>query len=484
MTDDSGGAESGETIEMNRTIEETEKETDGPLIPERGPESPEQNVFEEMIDHDTAISDETAPLNNEQGPVPAEKDSESSSDEVVLDNEKEFMDGQAQKEPRTEGPEDIEDSKDTIAEENGEAEALVVSEEEREALPEFMFIRELVEIQSGHNDENPVWSRDGRMIAFERGTTDKKEIIIAGPDGVIIEKIYFQLSSNKGEIDFFFPGIMEDISYNSGISWSPAGDRFVFMSNGGSGNYDLYLRELGKDLTTRLTEHEEKDGHAQWSPNSDRIVFVSGRKGKGDLYIMDLATKRDARITRGEKSYLYPQWSPDGERIAMIYGSNENHDIYMIGDLSRPFESVRPLTTWEHDDLRPVWSPNGKKIAFYSNYNPDNDPKIWSLVVIDADGSGPSGGEALAARVVARDVIPDIERGPAWMPDSNRMIYVKNDRHSYNPIYMVTVSDKTNVLLETGTKMNHDVVCSRDGTIAFRAQVRQWDHIYIAKLKE
>ena len=38
--------------------------------------------------------------------------------------------------------------------------------------------------------------------------------------------------------------------------------------------------------------------------------------------------------------------------------------------------------------------------------------------------------------------------------------------------------------LRTGTKMNHDVTCSRGGLIAFRAQVDQWDQVYVAKLKD
>jgi len=52
----------------------------------------------------------------------------------------------------------------------------------------------------------------------------------------------------------------------------------VFMSNGGEGNYDLYLRGFdGK--TTRLTDHKEKDGHAHWSPAAtNRICTRSGRR--------------------------------------------------------------------------------------------------------------------------------------------------------------------------------------------------------------
>jgi hypothetical protein len=49
---------------------------------------------------------------------------------------------------------------------------------------------------------------------------------------------------------------------------------------------------------------------------------------------------------------------------------------------------------------------------------------------------------------------------------------------------MVDITEKKNIAINTQTKMNHDVACSADGTLAFRAQVEQWDHIYIAKLQE
>ena len=105
-------------------------------------------------------------------------------------------------------------------------------------------------------------------------------------------------------------------------------------------------------------------------------------------------------------------------------------------------------------------------------------------MVVAADGSDPTEGQGLAARVVATDVIPDVERGPAWMPDNRRIVYVRNERLAYNPIYIVDVDSRTSTLVRTGTKMNHDVTCSVSGVIAFRAQVDQWDQVYLAKLKD
>ena len=358
-----------------------------------------------------------------------------------------------------------------------------LAQKSKPATIEPLFVRPLMPVEVGRNDANPVWSPSGALIAFERSRGDKKEIVIARQNGVVVHDIYFQLSENSREPKFFFPGVVEDVSYNAGITWSPSGDRLVFMSNGGAGNYDLYLRELdGK--TVRLTDHKEKDGQAHWSPAADQLVFVSGRTGRGDIYLLDVATRAVTRLTWGSTPYLYPQWSPDGKKIVMLHGSNENHDIYLIEDVRRPGETLKALTTWTYDDLRPVWSPDGKKIAFYSNYNPAGDPKAWAILVIAADGSDPVQGEALAAKVVATDVVPDVERGPAWMPDSNRILYVRNDRQEYNPIYIADLVRKTNLLLKTETKMNHDVACSAQGVIAFRAQVDQWDQIFLARLRD
>ncbi len=70
------------------------------------------------------------------------------------------------------------------------------------------------------------------------------------------------------------------------------------------------------------------------------------------------------------------------------------------------------------------------------------------------------------------------------MPDSKRIVYVKKDEKAFNPIYVVDIEAKTSLAIKTGTKMNHDVVSSLNGILAYRAQVEQWDRIYVTELKE
>ncbi len=349
---------------------------------------------------------------------------------------------------------------------------------------DLFYTYELTEIQKGSNDSNPVWSPSGEMVAFERNVMDRKEIIIATSSGKVIRKISYHESSPESGMEFFANSFPGEESYNSGLTWSHDGSRFVFMSNAGTGNYDIYLSDLRGEVIERLTDASQRDGHADWSPVADKLVFVSGQSGKADLYLMDLATRETEKITRGKKTYLYPQWSPDGKKIAMLYGSSENHDIYVIDDMGMPFQSVRPLTTWSYDDLRPTWSPDGQLIAFYTNFNADNDPKVWSIAVVPANGRNIASPEDIEGTIVAANVNPDVERGPAWMPDSKRILYVKNDQRGYYPLYVIDINEKTSTLLETDTTINHDVTCSPDGAIAFRAQVEQWDQIFISRLRD
>lgn len=360
----------------------------------------------------------------------------------------------------------------------------VTDTEKKPEVIEPLFVRPLVNVESGRNDSNPVWSPRGTFIAFERSVGDKKEIRITLRDGTLIQTVYFMLSENGKEMNFFFPGVSEETSYNAGTTWSPDEYQFVYMSNGGEGKYDIYLQDLFGGTSVRLTDDKEKDGQAHWSPIADSLVFVSGRTGSGDVYLLDLTSRLLKRLTQGGESYFFPQWSPDGKRIVMMHGSNDNHHIVLISDVTKPVKSLKVLTRWPYDDLRPIWSPDGKKIAFYSNYNQAGDPKRWSIVVIASDDSDPAAEEGLAQKVVAVDVIPDVEVGPAWMPDSNRIVFVKNDRQEYNPIYVVDLKEKSITAVKTDTKMNHDVRCSVDGTIAFRAQVEQWDQVHLMRLKD
>lgn len=344
-------------------------------------------------------------------------------------------------------------------------------------------VKALSDIAANYNESNPKWSPTGEIIAYERAVGDNREIVISSINSAVLDRLLLDSEGRRKQKkaeDFFLDEINDvDDSYNANFSWSPDGKRFVFMSNSSKGDYDIFLGGVKTGLK-RIAGHKEKDGLPVWSPAGDKIAFVSGRTGKGDIYIYDLKKESVSRLTFTDNVDIYPNWSPDSRKIAFTSGNDDNHDICIINDIEKPKESLRCITEWFFDDLTPVWSPDGKKIAFYSNYHPTDEAGAWSIFVINADGAGPSKGKGLIEKAVASDVIADVETGPAWSPDSEKIFYVKNAKDEFNPIYIADIRSKTNHKLDTGTKMNHDVVCSKDGVLSFRAQVEQWDHIFIA----
>ena len=138
------------------------------------------------------------------------------------------------------------------------------------------------------------------------------------------------------------------------------------------------------------------------------------------------------------------------------------------------------LTRWHHDDLRPTVSPDGRYVAFYSNSGRVVSGRArWNIHVIPIR-SKPWTRAELPRMLVARDVVVDLNTGPAWSPDSKRLFYVKKDPVNFNPIYGYDLFTGRRYALKTNTRMNRDILISRLGVLSFRAQVGAWDKVFVA----
>jgi dipeptidyl aminopeptidase/acylaminoacyl peptidase len=325
------------------------------------------------------------------------------------------------------------------------------------------------------NEWNPRFSPNGRYLSFERRNGSAQAIFVVdtlAPGGAV-ERISSQPTRAAASAEeALLGGSRSDDSYNAQISFYPDARSFVFTGNAGTGIYRLYEGTLGGAPPRALTAQSKEDGHPAVSPDGRWLVYVSARAGIGKLFLRDLTTGAERQLTTGDKVDLYPTWSPDSRSVAYTSGDNDNHDVFVIDALT-PSATPRPLSAWKYDDLRPT---------FYSNYSPTGEEKEWSIVAVPADGSGPTKGVALAKLVVAVNVVTDLEVGPAWLAWGRAIVYARNLKAEWNPIYVVDTETREELRLETQTRMNHDLTCSRTGLLAFRAQVASWDDIFVASL--
>jgi Tol biopolymer transport system component len=335
------------------------------------------------------------------------------------------------------------------------------------------------------NEHNPRFSPDGKRLSFERreGSSQAIYVVDLAADGAAPVRVSSAPARAAASAEEALLGSARpsDESFNTQLSFFPNGRDVVFTGNGTAGVYRIFRGTLGGRFDAIAGDSKE-EGHPAVSPDGRFLVYVAARRGVGKLYLRDLTTGVERPLTDGASVDLFPAWSPTSKALAYTSGENDNHDVYLIPDVTAPAPARVALTAWKFDDLRPVFSPDGKRIAFYTNFSPSGQEREWSIVVVSADGTTPNKGTPLAERAVATDVIKDPEIGPAWLPDSRRIVYARNVKAEFNPIWTVDVDTRAAVRLDTGTRMNHDLTCASDGTLAFRAQVKSWDDIFVASL--
>jgi len=68
--------------------------------------------------------------------------------------------------------------------------------------------------------------------------------------------------------------------------WSPDGKYIAFASNK-EGNYDIYVMKLEAKEITQITSGKGNDKYPECSPDGSRIAFISDRSGEEQVWIMD-----------------------------------------------------------------------------------------------------------------------------------------------------------------------------------------------------
>jgi tricorn protease len=139
---------------------------------------------------------------------------------------------------------------------------------------------------------------------------------------------------------------------------SPTGKRVLFEARG-----DLFNVPVGEGVARNLTNRSSAhDREADWSPDGERIVFVSDAGGEEELYIVPTDGSEAPRaLTSGNETRFYdPRFSPDGEHVAV---SDKDGYVYVVGaNGDGELKRVARDDGWRNRDY--VWSPDGRWLAF------------------------------------------------------------------------------------------------------------------------
>ena len=112
-----------------------------------------------------------------------------------------------------------------------------------------------------------------------------------------------------------------------------------------------------------FTNDEFSENYPRWSPDGNRIAYVSDRSGNYEIWTMDADGTNHQQWTFGNQtSASYPFWSPDGQKL----GYDFNHKAYIL-DLTKPPGEQKPELLPGAENYSLViawdWSPDGKKLS-------------------------------------------------------------------------------------------------------------------------
>lgn len=252
--------------------------------------------------------------------------------------------------------------------------------------------------------DRPVWSPDGKRIAFLR--LRHGGIWAMDADGTDWEQL-----------------TVENFGFDP--DWSPDGSRIAY-----AGDLGWRVFSINADGTDeRQLTSGNYDWHPVWSPDGTRIAFRHNTYLDGGISVVNSDGARQQRLTVGSHDYI-PFWDPDSRGIAYgnrdgIWVINANgsgrsrildgdfwgHGLAWsptgtriayrgVGVMNADGTSPEHLTG-DHYGGDPVWSPDGTRIAY-------ENEGIW---VMNADGTG------------HRQLSSDRGQSPAWSADSTRIAY-------------------------------------------------------------
>ena len=268
---------------------------------------------------------------------------------------------------------------------------------------------------------------------------------------------------------------------------SPDGKQIIFtrgwvdkMNDRQASN--LWIADSNGERIRELTHGNWRDSSPVWSPNGEKIAFLSDKDGTSQIHVMWLDTREVAQLTHVDTTPESLRWSPDGKMLVLTMFLEDTDDILEVelpdepegaswaegaiiidrlswrrdgrGPVPKGYSHIfimdaelggtpKQLTSGDYSHSDPQWSMDGKKIYFSAIRKPDaeylrGDSEIYSVDL-----------ETLDIKTLTDRNGPD--RGPAVSPDGKWIAYTgyddKNHTSHLSSLYLMDVDGRKKRLL-------------------------------------
>jgi hypothetical protein len=196
---------------------------------------------------------------------------------------------------------------------------------------------------------------------------------------------------------------------------SPDGTR-VAVARGPAGSRDLWVIDVMRGATTRLTFDPADDDNPVWSPDGANLAFSSTRTGQTKLYIKPANGSGEERLLSDQPG-IPNNWSTDGRFLLFTSTSPKTgNDIWALSDPGRVSGENKslPVVATPSNEFDGQLSPDGRWMAYASNEGASGE----SVYVRPFSTNGKVG--VAGARWL---VSGNTGRFPRWRSDGKQLFY-------------------------------------------------------------
>ena len=148
---------------------------------------------------------------------------------------------------------------------------------------------------------------------------------------IIVLLIYinsFQLVFSQGSKSIFKPLDVFSLEWAVNPQISPDASQIIYKRSGfdimnDTSKGNLWILNADGTSHRKLTSREVNESKATWSPDGNRIAFVSNTKEGSEIYMYWVLTGQIAKLSQLEMSPGNITWSPDGKLIAFTMFKSE-----------------------------------------------------------------------------------------------------------------------------------------------------------------